>query len=224
MRRLGYESYGSHGSDAGAMVSRELGLLNPRASSALHVLQVFSFPSGDPAEFEKLEPKDYAALEHLKWFQSVGGYNAYQRLTPADRRRRHRRLTGRSTRLERAVQIVRQRHEPGAAESDPHRGEPRTGSRTRRRRSAGTTSRRRAPDAEPEVNARTDRRRRVPRRLQDDPRRSPSATTETSCTGASSRRAGTSPPSRFRMRWPATSGCSSAPFAYVRGHGRTRPR
>lgn len=75
MRRLGYESYGAHGSDAGAMISRELGLMRPEGFLGLHVLQLFSFPSGDPAEFEKLQPKDYQALEHLKWFQSVGGYN-----------------------------------------------------------------------------------------------------------------------------------------------------
>lgn len=75
MRRLGYESYGAHGSDGGAMISRELGLLQPEGFLGLHVLHLFSFPSGDPAEFEKLEPKDYAALEHMQWFQSVGGYN-----------------------------------------------------------------------------------------------------------------------------------------------------
>src|SRR3954449_3366745 len=74
MRRLGYESYGAHGSDGGAMVARELGVLNPPGFLGLHVLQLFSFPSGDPAEFEKFAPEDYAALEHLKWFQSVGGY------------------------------------------------------------------------------------------------------------------------------------------------------
>ncbi|KQV06933.1 epoxide hydrolase family protein [Leifsonia sp. Root112D2] len=82
MRRLGYESYGSHGSDAGAMISRELGLMNPAGYLGMHVLQLFSFPSGDPAEFEKLEPKDYAALEHMRWFQSVGGYNAINASRP----------------------------------------------------------------------------------------------------------------------------------------------
>ena len=82
MRRLGYDSYGSHGSDGGAMVSRELGLLNPKGFLGLHVLQLFSFPSGDPAEFEKLQPKDYAGLEHMKWFQSVGGYNAINASRP----------------------------------------------------------------------------------------------------------------------------------------------
>jgi len=75
MRRLGYSSYGSHGSDAGALVSRELALLEPEGFLGAHVLQLFSFPSGDPAEFERFGPKDYAALEFLGWFQSVGGYN-----------------------------------------------------------------------------------------------------------------------------------------------------
>lgn len=82
MRGLGYERYGVHGSDHGAMVARELGLLNPEGFLGLHVLQLFSFPSGDPAEFERLEPADYAALEHMQWFQSVGGYNAMNASRP----------------------------------------------------------------------------------------------------------------------------------------------
>jgi epoxide hydrolase len=82
MRKLGYESYGAHGSDGGAMISRELGLMQPAGFLGLHVLQLFSFPSGDPAEFEKLGPSDYAALEHLKWFQSVGGYNQINATRP----------------------------------------------------------------------------------------------------------------------------------------------
>jgi pimeloyl-ACP methyl ester carboxylesterase len=82
MRELGCESYGIHGSDNGAMVARELGLLNPKGFLGLHVLQLFSFPSGDPAEFEKLEPADYAGLEHMQWFQSVGGYNTMNASRP----------------------------------------------------------------------------------------------------------------------------------------------
>ncbi|QNE22574.1 epoxide hydrolase [Kribbella qitaiheensis] len=82
MRQLGYSSYGSHGSDGGAMISRELGLLNPPGFLGLHVLQLFSFPSGDPAEFADFTPEDYAALKHLEWFQSVGGYNAINSTRP----------------------------------------------------------------------------------------------------------------------------------------------
>ncbi|MHA7984376.1 epoxide hydrolase family protein [Rathayibacter sp. CAU 1779] len=82
MRGLGYDSYGIHGSDNGAMVARELGLLNPDGFIGLHVLQLFSFPSGDPSEFERLEPADYAGLEHMQWFQSVGGYNTMNASRP----------------------------------------------------------------------------------------------------------------------------------------------
>ena len=82
MRRLGYTEYGIHGSDNGALVARELGLLDPKGFLGLHVLQLFSFPSGDPSEFERLEPQDYAGLEHMQWFQSVGGYNTMNASRP----------------------------------------------------------------------------------------------------------------------------------------------
>lgn len=82
MRRLGYDGYGVHGSDFGALVGRELSHRSPAGFLGAHVLQLFSFPSGDPAEFEKLEPADYAGLEHMQWFQSVGGYNAFNASRP----------------------------------------------------------------------------------------------------------------------------------------------
>ena len=82
MRRLGYSEYGIHGSDNGALVARELGLQKPEGFLGLHVLQLFSFPSGDPSEFERLEPQDYAGLKHLEWFQSVGGYNTMNASRP----------------------------------------------------------------------------------------------------------------------------------------------
>jgi epoxide hydrolase len=74
MRGLGYDSYAAHGSDMGANVSRELAILNPPGFLGAHVLQLFSFPSGDPAEFERMTPADYAALEFAGWFQTVNGY------------------------------------------------------------------------------------------------------------------------------------------------------
>src|SRR6476659_1404904 len=82
MRRLGYESYGTHGSDGGAMVSRELAVLDPPGFLGAHVLQLFSFPTGAPGEMDAFGPKEYAALEFLGWFQSVGGYNAMNGTRP----------------------------------------------------------------------------------------------------------------------------------------------
>jgi len=82
MNRLGYSAYGAHGSDMGAMVARELAVLNPSGFAGAHVLQLFSFPSGDPAEFEAFGPKEYAALEFAGWFQSVAGYNQMNATRP----------------------------------------------------------------------------------------------------------------------------------------------
>ena len=45
MRGLGYESYGIHGSDGGALVSRELAVMEPEGFLGAHVLHLFSFPS-----------------------------------------------------------------------------------------------------------------------------------------------------------------------------------
>lgn len=74
MRGLGYDSYAAHGSDMGANVSRELAILDPEGFLGANVLQLFSFPSGDPAEFERMTPADHAALEFAGWFQTVNGY------------------------------------------------------------------------------------------------------------------------------------------------------
>jgi pimeloyl-ACP methyl ester carboxylesterase len=82
MRRLDYSSYGVHGSDAGAMIGRELAVLDPEGFLGAHVLQLFSFPTGDPTEFEGFGEKEYAALGHLQWFQSVGGYNTMNGTRP----------------------------------------------------------------------------------------------------------------------------------------------
>jgi epoxide hydrolase len=68
MRRLGYARYGAAGNDAGSMISPEVGRLDPEHVIAVHVTQVFSFPSGDPAEFEDMSAEDGAAMQKLQWF------------------------------------------------------------------------------------------------------------------------------------------------------------
>lgn len=68
MHRLGYERYGAVGNDGGSMISPEMGRLDPEGVIGVHVTQVFSFPSGDPAEFADLSEADMAALQHLQWF------------------------------------------------------------------------------------------------------------------------------------------------------------
>ena len=121
MRRLGYERYGIHGSDSGAMVARELGLLDPPGFLGAHVLHLFSFPSGDPAEFEKLGARGLRRPGTPQVVPVRRGLQRHQRLPPADRGRRALRLTRRAARVERAVQLVRQRHQPrdAATRSSP---------------------------------------------------------------------------------------------------------
>jgi epoxide hydrolase len=68
MRRLGYDRYGAHGNDAGAIVAPIQGRLDSDHVVGVHVNQVFSFPSGDPAEFEGLTQEEFQYLEFLQSF------------------------------------------------------------------------------------------------------------------------------------------------------------
>jgi epoxide hydrolase len=78
MRQLGYKRYGAHGNDAGAIVAPEQGRLDPEHVIGVHVTQLFSFPSGDPAEFEGLSQED---MEKMRFLQSFNDeMSAYARL------------------------------------------------------------------------------------------------------------------------------------------------
>jgi pimeloyl-ACP methyl ester carboxylesterase len=66
MERLGYDRYGAVGNDAGSFVSPELGRVDPEHVIGVHVTQIFSFPTGNPAEFEDLTEEEQAALQHLQ--------------------------------------------------------------------------------------------------------------------------------------------------------------
>ncbi|WP_280471543.1 epoxide hydrolase family protein [Nocardia cyriacigeorgica] len=78
MTQLGYERFGAIGNDGGSMVSPEIGRIAPDRVVGVHVTQLFSFPSGDPAEFDGISAEDLAALEHLKWFQdNKMGFNVF---------------------------------------------------------------------------------------------------------------------------------------------------
>jgi pimeloyl-ACP methyl ester carboxylesterase len=83
MTRLGYDRWGVSGGDAGALVGRELGILAPEGLIGVHLLQIFAFPSGDPAEFEKLSEADKESLSGTTAeFQSKAGYQKIQQTRP----------------------------------------------------------------------------------------------------------------------------------------------
>ena len=68
MRRLGYERYGAVGNDAGSLISPEVGRLDPQHVVGVHVTQIFSFPSGDPSEFNGMTEEEGTELGTLQWF------------------------------------------------------------------------------------------------------------------------------------------------------------
>ncbi len=83
MHRLGYERYGAIGNDGGSMVSPEVGRHDPEHVVGVHVTQVFSFPSGDPAEFEGMSPEELEGMQVLKWFwEEKGAFNQLQSQQP----------------------------------------------------------------------------------------------------------------------------------------------
>ncbi len=83
MRRLGYDRYGAHGNDVGSQVSPEVGRFDPEHVIGVHVTQIFSFPSGDPAEFENLSEEDKGKVQYLQWFwENMRAYNVLQSSAP----------------------------------------------------------------------------------------------------------------------------------------------
>ncbi|GAB3051693.1 hypothetical protein GCM10027053_09090 [Intrasporangium mesophilum] len=83
MRRLGYERYGAVGNDAGSMISPEVGRLDPEHCIGVHVTQLFSFPTGDPAELVDLTPDEQAAMAKLQWFwENMGAFNLLHSQSP----------------------------------------------------------------------------------------------------------------------------------------------
>jgi pimeloyl-ACP methyl ester carboxylesterase len=83
MRRLGYERYGAVGNDGGSLISPEVGRVDPSHVAGVHVTQIFSFPGGDPAEFEGMTEDELAAMAHLQWFhENLGAFGQVQGQQP----------------------------------------------------------------------------------------------------------------------------------------------
>jgi pimeloyl-ACP methyl ester carboxylesterase len=80
---LGYQRWGVSGGDVGALVGRELGILAPDGLIGAHLLEIFAFPSGDPAEMAKLSEADRQSLSGATAdFQSKAGYQKIHQTRP----------------------------------------------------------------------------------------------------------------------------------------------
>lgn len=83
MSGLGYEAWGVAGGDAGSLVAREAGVLAPAGLTGVHVLQWFSFPSGDAAEAERFSDADRDSLSGtLADYEARSGYADIQQKRP----------------------------------------------------------------------------------------------------------------------------------------------
>ena len=83
MKRLGYERFGAHGNDVGSYVAPELGRIAPDEVIGVHVTQLFSFPSGDPAELVDLNEQEAMFMEFLQEFgDEMAGYAKLQETGP----------------------------------------------------------------------------------------------------------------------------------------------
>jgi pimeloyl-ACP methyl ester carboxylesterase len=82
MRRLGYQRYGVHGNDAGAIVSPLVGGVDPDHVVGVHVNQIFSFPSGDPGEFDGLSQAELTYLGFAQSFMERAIHDFAQRAQP----------------------------------------------------------------------------------------------------------------------------------------------
>ncbi len=82
MRRLGYDRYGVHGNDSGAIVSPLLGELDRGHVIGVHVTQIFSFPRGDAGEFDGLTEEDFGALQFGQAFAEHAIHDRSQQAQP----------------------------------------------------------------------------------------------------------------------------------------------
>ncbi|WP_425247606.1 epoxide hydrolase family protein [Streptomyces sp. NEAU-NA10] len=83
MARLGYDRYLAQGGDAGAVISLELGRIDPEHVIGVHVNMLMTFPSGDPAELAGLGEADQARLGKLARFDAeLSGYMKVQQTRP----------------------------------------------------------------------------------------------------------------------------------------------
>jgi pimeloyl-ACP methyl ester carboxylesterase len=82
MQGLGYARYGAQGGDGGALITRELGILNPPGLAGVHLQQIFAFPQGKPDDMEGLTPFELDGFKNLDGFLKYNGYQVIQQKRP----------------------------------------------------------------------------------------------------------------------------------------------
>lgn len=83
MARLGYERYAAQGGDTGAVISPELGRIDPDHVVGIHVNNLVTIPSGAPGELENLSDVEGERLALMqRWQSELAGYISIQTTRP----------------------------------------------------------------------------------------------------------------------------------------------
>ncbi|WP_214317862.1 epoxide hydrolase family protein [Nonomuraea sediminis] len=82
MSRLGYDRFGVHGNDAGAIIAPEMGRLAPDRVIGVHVNQIFSFPKGEPGEMDGLSEQELMFIQFGQKFLEHAIHDFAQRAQP----------------------------------------------------------------------------------------------------------------------------------------------
>jgi epoxide hydrolase len=80
MSRLGYERYGAQGGDTGALVSPELGRIDPEHLAGIHVNNLLTFPSGQLDDLSEADQGRLKLMQH--WQNEMAGYASIQSTRP----------------------------------------------------------------------------------------------------------------------------------------------
>ena len=83
MCRLEYDRCGAQGMDWGSIISPEVGRFDGAHVIGVHVTEIFSFPSGNPAELEALTEQEKKQWQTFQWWiENKGAYNPLQSTVP----------------------------------------------------------------------------------------------------------------------------------------------
>ncbi|QEC49013.1 epoxide hydrolase [Baekduia soli] len=83
MRELGYDRYGAQGGDWGGIVTRQLGVDDAGHVLGVHLNTLFTFPSGDPEEAERLTAEDRRRMDRGRHYnRELSGYFKIQATRP----------------------------------------------------------------------------------------------------------------------------------------------
>ncbi|MDX3113862.1 epoxide hydrolase [Streptomyces scabiei] len=82
MHGLGYPRYVAHGGDVGSFVTRRMGIAQPDGLLAIHVLEIWAFPTGAPGELDDLTGTEKNRLTFMAEFNDHSSHQRVHQTRP----------------------------------------------------------------------------------------------------------------------------------------------